>query len=154
MRIRELERREWALFRELRLRSLADSPDAFARRFVDEQAPPDAHWIRLTESVTIPGGHPLGLAFGLLDKERPQIGHVGGMWVDPGARGKGAGQALLSAAVDWARSREIDRLDLWGTEGNHSATRLYERAGFTDSGRRDVLPSNPTLRTIQMILNL
>jgi GNAT superfamily N-acetyltransferase len=164
MRIRELERREWALFRELRLRSLADSPDAFARRFVDEQAQPDAHWIRLTESVTIPGGQvmlvaeedgrPLGLAFGLLDKERPQIGHVGGMWVDPGARGKGAGQVLLSAAVDWARSREIDRLELWVTEGNHFATRLYERAGFTDSGRRDVLPSNPTLRTIQMILNL
>ena len=49
MRIRELERREWALFREVRLRSLVDSPDAFARRFVDEQAQPDAHWIRLAE---------------------------------------------------------------------------------------------------------
>jgi GNAT superfamily N-acetyltransferase len=164
MRIRELERREWALFRELRLRSLAESPDAFARRFVDEQAQPDAHWIRLTESVTIPGGQvmlvaeedgrPLGLAFGLLDKERPQTGHVGGMWVEPAARGNGAGRVLLSAAVDWARARELERLELWVTEGNHSAIRLYERTGFTDTGRRDALPSNPTLRTIQMILNL
>ena len=164
MHIRELERREWALFRELRLRSLADSPDAFARRFVDEQAQPDAHWIRLTESVTVPGGQvmlvaeddgrALGLAFGLFDKEHPETGHVGGMWVEPGSRGKGAGQALLGAAIAWARSRKLGRLDLWVTEGNGPATRLYERLGFADTGRRDALQSNPTLRIMQMTLTL
>src|SRR5215468_1427683 len=88
MRIRELERQEWALFRELRPRALAESPSAFARRFVDEKAQPDAHWIRLTESVTMPGGQTMllaeedgrsfGLVFGLLDRERPTTGHVGG----------------------------------------------------------------------------
>ena len=164
MHIRELERREWALFRELRLRSLADSPDAFARRFVDEQAQPDAHWIRLTESVTVPGGQvmlvaeddgrALGLAFGLFDKEHPEIGHVGGMWVEPGSRGKGAGQALLGGAIEWARSRKLERLVLWVTEGNGPATRLYERLGFADTGQRDALQSNPTLRIMQMTLTL
>jgi len=164
MHIRELERREWALFRELRLRSLADSPDAFARRFVDEQAQPDAHWIRLTESVTVPGGQvmlvaeddgrALGLAFGLFDKEHPGTGHVGGMWVERGSRGKGAGQALLGAAIEWARSRKLERLDLWVTEGNGPATRLYERLGFSDTGQRDALQSNPTLRIMQMTLTL
>ena len=164
MRVRELERREWALFRELRLRSLADSPDAFARRFVDEQAQPDVHWIRLAESVTVPGGQvmlvaeddsrALGLTFGLFDKERPKTGHVGGMWVEPESRGRGAGQALLSAAIDWARSRDLERLDLWVTEGNRPATRLYERTGFTDTGRRDAHPLNPALRIMHMTLNL
>lgn len=164
MRVRELGRREWALFRELRLRSLADSPDAFARRFVDEQAQPDAHWIRLTESVTTPGGQVMlvaeddaravGLTFGLFDKERAKTGHVGGMWVEPGSRGKGVGQALLGAAIGWARSRELERLDLWVTEGNGPATRLYERLGFTDTGRRDALQSNPTLSIMHMTLNL
>ena len=164
MRIRELQRHEWALFRELRLRALAESPDSFARRFADEQAQPDAHWMRLTESVTIPGGQvmlvaeeegrPLGLAFGLFDKERPKIGHVGGMWVDPSARGLGAGQALLDSAIAWARMRELESLELWVTEGNGAALRLYERLGFADTGRRDVLPSNPALQTIQMALNL
>jgi GNAT superfamily N-acetyltransferase len=164
MRIRELERREWALFRELRLRSLADSPDAFRRRFVDEQAQPDAHWIRLTESVTVPGGQvmlvaeddgrALGLTFGLFDKERPETGHVGGMWVEPGSRGKGVGQALLGAAIEWARSRKLRRLVLWVTEGNGPATRLYERQGFADTGQRDALQSNPKLRIMQMTLTL
>ena len=164
MGVRELERGEWTLFRELRLRSLADSPDAFARRFVDEQAQPDAYWIRLTESVTTPGGQAMlvaeddgravGLTFGLFDKEHPKTGHVGGMWVEPGSRGRGVGQALLRAAIDWARSRGLERLDLWVTEGNGPATRLYERLGFADTGRRDALQSNPALRIMQMTLNL
>ena len=56
----------------------------------------------------------LGLAFGLFDKERAKIGHVAGMWVDPGARGRGAGRALLDAAIAWARSRALDRLEREG----------------------------------------
>jgi GNAT superfamily N-acetyltransferase len=164
MRIRELERHEWALFRELRLRALADSPDAFARTLAEALGENDAYWVKLTESVTTPGGQvmlvaevegrPVGLAFGLFDKEREKIGHVGGMWVDPGARGRGAGRALLDAAIAWARSRALDRLELWVTKGNAPAERLYERAGFADTGRRDALASNPALQTIQMALTL
>ena len=85
---------------------------------------------------------------------RAKTGHVGGMWVDPGVRGRGAGRALVDAAIVWARSRGLDRLELWVTKGNGPAVRLYERAGFADTGRRDVLPSNPALQTIQMALNL
>ena len=164
MRVRELERHEWALFRELRLRALAESPDAFARRLADEQAQPDAHWLRLTESVTTPGGQVMlvaeeegrarGLVFGLFDKERPKTGHVAGMWVAPGARGKGVGQSLLDGVIGWARARELTRLELWVTEGNGPATRLYERAGFADTGRREALASNPTLQTNHMALTL
>jgi GNAT superfamily N-acetyltransferase len=164
MRIRELERHEWALFRELRLRALAESPDAFARTLAEALGEDDAYWVKLTESVTAPGaqvmlvaevqGRPVGMAFGLFDKERAKTGHVGGMWVEPAARGRGAGRALLDAAIAWARSRGLDRLELWVTKGNGPAERLYERAGFADTGRRDVLASNPALQTIQMALTL
>ena len=146
MRTRELARHEWALFRELRLRALAESPNAFARTLTEARDQTDAYWVQLTESVTAPGGQmmpegrPMGLAFGLFDKERPKTGHVGGMWVEPAARGQGAGRTLLEAAIAWGRSRDLDRLELWVTEGNVAATRLYERAGFSDTGRRDTLP--------------
>ena len=164
MRIRELERHEWALFRELRLRALAESPDAFARTLAEALAEDDAYWVRLTESVTTPAGQVMlvaevedraaGLAFGLFDKERAKTGHVGGMWVEPAARGRGAGQALLESAIAWARVRGLERLELWVTESNAAAIRMYERAGFSDTGRRDALPSHPSLRTIQMSLDL
>ena len=49
---------------------------------------------------------------------------------------------------------ELDRLELWVTEGNGAAIRLYLRSGFADTGRRNALPSNPALQIIQMSLNL
>src|SRR5882672_220084 len=81
-----------------------------------------------------------------------RVGHRAGRPGD--ARGRGAGRALLDAAIAWGRSRGLDRLELWVTRGNGPAVRLYERAGFADTGRRDVLPSNPALQTIQIALNL
>ena len=164
MRIRDLEPHEWALIRELRLRALADSPDAFARTLAEALGENDAYWVRLAGSVTKPGGQvmriaevdgrPVGLAFGLFDKERTATGHVAGMWVEPQARGRGVGLALLESVIAWGRARALDRLELWVTKGNVTAMRLYERAGFADTGRRDALASNPALQIIQMALNL
>ena len=164
MRVRELEPHEWALFRELRLRALGESPDAFARTLAEALAQPDAYWLQLTQSVTEPGGQvmlvaeeegrPVGLAFGLFDKERPKIGHVGGMWVDPAVRRRGAGRALLDAAIAWGGARGLEVLELWVTEGNTPALRLYEQAGFADTGRREPLASNPALQTMHMSLHL
>ena len=164
MRIRQLDPHEWALIRELRLRALADSPDAFARTLAEALGENDAYWVKLAGSVTKPNGQvmfvaelegrPVGLAFGLFDKERAATGHVGGMWVDPGARGQEVGRALLESVIAWARALALDRLELWVTKGNGAATRLYERAGFADTGRRDALASNPALQIIQMALDL
>ena len=164
MRIRQLEPHEWALIRELRLRALADSPDAFARTLAEALGENDAYWVKLAGSVTKPNGQvmfvaevegrPAGLAFGLFDKDRAKTGHVAGMWVDPGARGSGVGRALLESVIAWARSLALDRLELWVTKGNGAAVRLYEWAGFADTGRRDALASNPALQIIQMALNL
>jgi GNAT superfamily N-acetyltransferase len=164
VRIRQLESHEWALIRELRLRALADSPDAFARTLAEALGENDAYWVKLAGSVTQPDGQVMlvaeldgravGLAFGLFDKERATTGHVAGMWVDPEARGRGVGRALLESVIAWARSRALDRLELWVTKGNGVAARLYERAGFADTGRRDALASNPSLQIIQMALNL
>jgi GNAT superfamily N-acetyltransferase len=164
VRIRQLEPHEWALIRELRLRALADSPDAFARTLAEALGENDAYWVKLAGSVTQPDGQvvlvalvegrPVGLAFGLFDRERATTGHVAGMWVDPEARGRGVGRALLESVIVWARSRALDRLELWVTKGNGAAVRLCERAGFADTGRRDVLASNPALQIIQMALNL
>lgn len=164
MEVRRLRRDEAALFKALRLRALSDSPDAFAQTLADGERQPDSYWERLTHSVTEPGGQimfvaddgerSVGLVFGLLDRKRPRGGRVGGMWVAPEARGAGAGQALLDAVVGWARERGLGTLELWVTEGNSAAVRLYRRAGFVETGARDVLPANPALSTVQMALEL
>lgn len=164
MRLRPLEKHETALFKALRLRALADSPDAFAHSRADAQSQLEAHWVRLTDSVTPPSRQvmyiaeederPVGLVFGLVEKDNPRVARLGGMWVDPVCRGRGMGRAVTQAVISWAREQGFARLDLWVTEGNESAVTLHERTGFRDTDARDRLPSNPALQIVKMTLNL
>jgi GNAT superfamily N-acetyltransferase len=55
------------------------------------------------------------------------------LYVVPGARGTGAGRALLDAAAAVARERGVDAL-VWSTaRDNRTAQRLYDRTGATRS---------------------
>lgn len=59
-----------------------------------------------------------------------------GMLVDRGWRGRGAGSALLAAAVDWARGQGLHKLCLEVFAHNTAAIGLYRKSGFTEEGRR------------------
>jgi GNAT superfamily N-acetyltransferase len=95
-------------------------------------------------------GTAIGMAFGLLDREQTARAHLGGMWVAPEARQQGCGRALFDAVVAWARERGFTGLALWVTEGNKAAITLYERLGFTPTGRRDRLPHGLGLAILEM----
>jgi len=57
-------------------------------------------------------------------------GFVAYMAVEPDARGRGVGSALLSAAEAAARKRGLSHIALMVTEGNSAARELYAQAGF------------------------
>jgi len=57
------------------------------------------------------------------------------MWVAPFARGRGAGEALVEAVIDWAGRQGIDAVGLEVVEDNRRARAFYERCGFVDQGR-------------------
>ena len=158
--VRRLRADETTLLKTLRLRALAESPDAFGDSLAAARARPDSYWTEMTRSVTEPDRHAMflaedvaaavGIAFGLVDRERADRAHLGGMWVDPAARRRGAGRALVDAVLAWARERRLRDIVLWVVEGNAEAVTLYERAGFARTGRQDHLPSNPGLSTCEM----
>jgi hypothetical protein len=74
---------EWRVYRDLRLRALADSPDAFGSTLAAETGHLDAEWARhLASSVDSPlnlplvaevRGEPIGLAWGRIDTSDPDL---------------------------------------------------------------------------------
>jgi GNAT superfamily N-acetyltransferase len=162
--IRRLRPDEAALFKDLRLRALEDSPTSFAETFTEVAAQSPEYWDKLTASVTKPDGQVMfvaeedgravGLVFGLFDRDDRTLGHLGGMWVEPAWRGRGIGRALVGAVIGWARERKLRALALWVTEGNRGAIDLYAAHGFAATGEEDVLSSDPSFRVSRMMLVL
>lgn len=152
--VREAKPDDWELMRDVRLAALRDAPDAFASTYAREAPYTEERWrgwfragfaaffARVADSA-----EPAGMA-GVLEEDG--IAGLVSMWVRPEARGRGAGEALVDAAAGWAKARDHDTLYLWVAETNDPARRLYERCGFTRTGERQPLPSNPTLAEIRM----
>jgi ribosomal protein S18 acetylase RimI-like enzyme len=62
------------------------------------------------------------------------------LYVVPSLRGHGIGRALMEAAIDLARSRGADSMDLGTAETDVAARRLYESLGFD---HREGKPGGP-----------
>ena len=150
---------DWAVFRELRLRSLLDSPDAFGSIYGDESSRPEPAWRDWTAgrwrggtavvfAARADDGSAVGTATGAEYEAEPGAAHVYAMWVAPDARGAGVGRALLDAVADWARDRACDRLVLAVTESNEIARHLYATSGFVDTGERRPLREGSETQTL------
>jgi ribosomal protein S18 acetylase RimI-like enzyme len=83
--------------------------------------------------------HAVGLAFAKIADDDRHDAHLYAMWVAPEARGTGAAAALLDAVVAWTTKQGARTLHTNVTTGNEPAARLYARAGFRDTGRREPL---------------
>jgi RimJ/RimL family protein N-acetyltransferase len=57
---------------------------------------------------------------------------------------------MVESVLDWSRLQAVERVELWVTEQNEPARRLYDRCGFVPSGKRQPLPSDPSIEEIQM----
>jgi ribosomal protein S18 acetylase RimI-like enzyme len=65
--------------------------------------------------------------------------YVAELYVVPARRGRGLGRALMNAAIDEARARGADYMDLGTSEDDVAARALYESLGFVnrEGGRPD-----------------
>ena len=120
------------------LSEMRPAPDALLRRsyerlvaFVDEQP----HLVFVAESPLERLG--FVLAFDALPDEvtgLPQ-GFVAYMAVEPHARRRGVGRALLTAVEDESRRRGLPHVALMVTEDNAPARQMYAQAGYVTERR-------------------
>jgi ribosomal protein S18 acetylase RimI-like enzyme len=64
------------------------------------------------------------------------------LYVEPARRGRGLGRALLEAAIELARERGADYMELNTSEDDVAARKLYERFGFSRSEGKPGGPIN------------
>ena len=162
--VRRFSPAEWRLYRDLRLRALAESADAFGSTLAHESVRPDDEWAsRLAKGVSSTRDLPVvahvdgtaaGLAWGRINDADADVAHVYQVWVAPEYRGFGAGRALLDAVVDWAKSSGTRTIGLSVTCGDSPALRLYHRAGFVAVGDPQPLRPGSALRSQGMHLTL
>ena len=80
-----------------------------------------------------------------------------GMGIEAAYRKRGLGEALLRAAIDWARRESaLEWIDLCVFTVNTPAQTLYRKLGFTETGRVDdaFRIDGVSVGDIQMTLNL
>jgi GNAT superfamily N-acetyltransferase len=131
--VRRATSEDWRELRELRLRALADSPDAFLTTLAEAQERSDEEWREwASRSVIFVDDVFDGMAGGFVTEEGDAM--LWGMWVAPERRGAGLAEALARAVIDWARGDGRPRVVLWVVIGNVPAERFYERLGFRPTG--------------------
>ena len=153
--IRQFEAHEAALYRTLRLRALADAPDAYGSTLEAEQARTPEMWAaRLAAALASGQDYPLvaeqaGKAVGLLwakmDATDAALVQLFQMWVEPSSRGRGIAAGLIREAIHWTKTENRSRIRLGVTCGDSPAMRLYLRAGFLACGQAEPLRAGSPL---------
>ncbi|MGN6252877.1 MAG: GNAT family N-acetyltransferase [Marmoricola sp.] len=134
--LRTLDPGDWRLWRAVRLRALADAPDAFGSTLVREQAHTEADWRDFLADglsvVVLDTDSPV--ACGAVFEKAPGRAAIIAMWTDPAHRAQGHARRVLDALTDWAGARELT-VELGVNRLNGGAQAAYTSYGFQPTGR-------------------
>jgi ribosomal protein S18 acetylase RimI-like enzyme len=160
--VRRIRADEWRQYRELRLEALQDSPLAFIEQYDESLTREDLFWQDRIERnaagaasstfVAVDGDGFIGKASCFVETEITEYvsAHVVGVYVTPRFRGRGVAEALLNAAIAWAREVGAVRVRLFVLETNDRAAALYRRVGFVRTGVTMAFPPDPSYTEHEM----
>ena len=156
-RIRSGHPEDWQVYRDIRLRMLAETPDAYGSSYAREVELSESTWRDRTT-------HPM--LFLAVDQNEEVVATATGlfaedgtvevvaMYVAPEARGHGCATQLLDSVASAARQHGAHRLVLRVTRGNRAASRCYTGYGFLPTGRAWPMERKPELTEVELGLAL
>jgi GNAT superfamily N-acetyltransferase len=146
---------DWAGYREIRLRSLRESPDAYGSTYAHELDFSAELWQQrlagATTFLAVPDDDretPIGTVTGL--KTDGDDLRVVAMFVVPDRRGSGCAHLLLDAVADLGRRQVARQLVLCVTDLDGPAGRCYRRYGFVPTGNRHPMARDPDLVEVEL----
>lgn len=169
--IRALLADDWDAWWRLRLRALAEHPDAFGSDLDEtlsagegvarERFTPTLKDARNQVFGAFAGEGTLVGVAGLVGNTRRKMRHradIWGVYVAPEARGAGIGHRLTAACIDHARQLDgVLQIRLTVASHNTAAVKLYARLGFVRYGREPrslLLPDGTAVDEDLMVLLL
>ncbi|SHI53615.1 Ribosomal protein S18 acetylase RimI [Rubritalea squalenifaciens DSM 18772] len=141
--VRRIRDDEGALYREMRLAALKDSPQAFASTYEDALQRSDAWWQEQTRAAAAGpdraiflalDADPVGMAALYRDLDQPRQGELFQMWVAPERRGSGCARELLECALRWAEENGMTQVRAEVKQGNERVLAFYLANGFVHAG--------------------
>jgi len=148
-----------ALFKQVRLKALRESPDAYGSTYDAALMREQSSWEEQLFSTTSGAHRNTQLAFdgddciGIAALYREPLalsGDIIMMWVDPAHRGSRVASSLVANLICWARECGFDSIALNVTDTNSRAIRFYENQGFCATGETVDVDAKRGLRGIRM----
>jgi GNAT superfamily N-acetyltransferase len=154
LRVRRIDRTDWAALRAIRLEALTDAPEAFGSTLDGALRLSARQWrAKVTTShyfLAERDGAVIGMVSGGFNDQYPGTHWLYGMYVTPTARGSGAAKLLVRAIVDWAREDGGDELYLHVASGAPRARAFYDKSGFTLTGEPFTMERDPNVTMYTM----
>ncbi len=135
--IEQLDADDWHVLRDVRLAALQDSPECLGDRYNYEKGGSEQQWRdflrKRTRFVAMVENRPVGM-ISVGEGGWSGTAAITSVWVDPGFRCRGTGDALVVTALGWAEAKGLRQVFLRVNEGCEGAQRLYCRHGFRRTG--------------------
>jgi len=157
--VRRITGEDISIFRDVRLRALKDSPDAFGATYESAMKRTEDSWREqvlqsangsLRNTVfAFDGRHCIGIASLYREKDAKE-GEILQMWVAPEFRGTGTASKLVSELLQWADAAGIQAVGLTVTTANNRARKFYEKCGFRTTGEEIDVDASRHLRGYRM----
>ncbi|WP_040157526.1 GNAT family N-acetyltransferase [Mobilicoccus massiliensis] len=162
--VRVLSEDEWEQYRDMRLRALRESPDAFVADIETEEAYDEQLWRdRMNRSdrlVVTRDSTPVGIAsVRMKDDLFDNAAELFSLWVDPKLRGEGVAARLVVVAGEVAEKKGASQLVYWVGTDNVPAVAFASSYGFRPTEHRreprtDAARSEGIEEEIAMVLAL
>jgi GNAT superfamily N-acetyltransferase len=143
--IERLRADQWQRLKDIRIRALADAPDAFGTTLAEAFAWPDSRWQEqcrtITTFIAVLDGRDVGMVRGVGSRENVGDAFLISMWVEPVVRRRGVAGQLIDQVIAWAKASGFSRLMLDVADTNRAAIARYASKGFVPNGQTGALPS-------------